>query len=96
MYPWLFHFIHIGTSSGIYLLVAGQKFTDVSEDRPFEGRSVSKAKKQKGADGKQSISLVVLTGFFLVLHFDPDDGGSTILRNVSEFLPNCMVLHPRG
>jgi hypothetical protein len=77
----------------MYLLVVRQKFTDVSGNRPFESRRVSKVRNQKGAHGNHNVSVMALAGFILDLHFDTDDVGTTILRNVSEFLPNCTVLH---
>jgi hypothetical protein len=30
---------------------------------------------------------LVLAGFFLVMPFEPEDGGNTFLRNVNELVP---------
>jgi hypothetical protein len=38
---------------------------------------------------------LILAGYLLGLFLDPEDGGSTFLRNVSELLSNYTVLHPR-
>jgi hypothetical protein len=36
---------------------------------------------------------LLLAGFLLELLFDPEDGGSTFLQNVSGHLPEYMALH---
>jgi hypothetical protein len=33
-------------------------------------------------------------GLFLVLYFDPEDGGDIFLQNVGRLLPDCTTLYP--
>jgi hypothetical protein len=42
-----------------------------------------------------SVSRLFLAGYLLRLLFEPDDGGSMILQNVVELLPDYMASHPR-
>jgi hypothetical protein len=62
MYPWLLDFIHIDISSGKYLYIVGQKNTDVSEVRPFEGRRIIKQETKK----EHMVSRAFLSWFLLV------------------------------
>jgi hypothetical protein len=44
----------------------------------------------------QQLCLPPASSWFLVdLLFDPEDGGSTVLQNISERLPNHTVLYSR-
>jgi hypothetical protein len=46
--------------------------------------------------GKHSCYFCLLfAGYLLGLLFDPEDGGDTFLRKVSEFLPDYTALHFR-
>jgi hypothetical protein len=58
-----------------------------------QSRSGEAPKRTTG--GKISICCLFLAGCFLGLLFDSEDGGSTLLRNVSESLPGCKVSHSR-
>jgi hypothetical protein len=44
---------------------------------------------------RSHIERLQTAGFILGSLFDPEDGGSTSLRNVGELIPNYTALHPR-
>jgi hypothetical protein len=54
-------------------------------------------KQLQGRKGMSQISAccLLLVGFSLDLHFDPDDGGSTFLRHLSEYLANYKAYYMR-
>jgi hypothetical protein len=47
---------------------------------------------KQGTNKKQATAFA---GFLCGLHFNPEDGGSVFLKNVSGLLPDYSLLHPR-
>jgi hypothetical protein len=72
----------------MWRLLSRIKIADVSEDELPE----LNGSKCKSSEEKKRLTSSNLLAWLALL--DPEDGGNSVVRNVSKFLPDCLAMHP--